>query len=371
MILGFDSKRAMSNSTGLGNYARFVLEILAKYHQDLALHAYAPKRGGFEEELKSIPKLDIHYPNPSSKSPKSLWRSYGIGNDLIKDGIQLFHGLSNEIPFGLKIPSVVTIHDLIFLRYPEYYPVIDRFVYKKKVAYACESSKRIIAISQQTKRDLVDFFKVDENKIEVIYQDCHTQFHKQVPKANRLNVLKKYGIDKPFILSVGTIEDRKNQLALIQAFETLSLKDDFDLVIIGKAKGYFKKIENYLAGRDISRKIKFIHQVNFADLPPIYQACHTFAYVSKFEGFGIPIVEALHSGKPVLSSTSSCFTEAGGKAAVYANPLDVSDIAVQLEQLLYDEFLRTELAKNIPNQLKKFDHQYLSNKFVEVYRTII
>jgi len=369
VIIGFDSKRAMSNATGLGNYARFVLEILSKYHPDLALHAYAPKKGNFEAELNSISGLEIHYPKSSSKTP--LWRSFGIGNDLQKDRIEIFHGLSNEVPFGLKLPSVVTIHDLIFLRYPNYYPIVDRFVYKQKVAYAAERCERIIAISQQTKRDLVDFLKVDETKIEVIYQDCHTQFHGEVSAETKLEVLKKYGLAKPYILCVGTIEDRKNQLALIQAFETLDLKSDFELVFVGKPKAHFKTIQKYLAGRDIARKIKFIHQVAFTDLPALYQLCHTFAYVSQFEGFGIPIVEALHSGKPVLSSIGSCFTEAGGEAAIYANPLDISDIAVKLEQLLYDETLRNELASKIPNQLEKFNHQHLANQFVEVYKALV
>ncbi len=369
MIIGFDAKRAMSNATGLGNYSRFVLEILSKYHPELLLHAYAPKKGNFEAELNSISSLEIHYPKSSSKTP--VWRSFGIGKDLLQDGIEVYHGLSNEVPFGLKIPSVVTIHDLIFLRYPQYYPIVDRFIYKQKVAYAVERCEKIIAISQQTKNDLVDFLKVDENKIEVIYQDCHTQFHQKVSAERKLEVINKYGLKKPYILCVGTIEERKNQLALIQAFETLDLKDDFELLFVGKPKAHFKSIQKYLAGRDITRKIKFIPKVDFADLPALYQACHTFAYISQFEGFGIPIVEALHALKPVLSSTGSCFLEAGGDAAIYANPLDISDIAIKLEQLLYDDLLRNDLEQKIPNQLSKFQHQHLANKFVEVYKAIV
>jgi glycosyltransferase involved in cell wall biosynthesis len=184
MNIGFDGKRAANNLTGLGNYSRSLITQLAKRFHQNQYFVYS-KKVKDKPQINSFFKEDrIHLKQASQDGLKILWRSFGIKKQLKKDKIDLFHGLSYEIPFGLnttKIKSVVTIHDLIYLRYPNHYKRIDRYIYDFKSKYACKKSDRIIAISERTKQDIVEFYKIKEDKIEVIYQTCDDSFKQVQP----------------------------------------------------------------------------------------------------------------------------------------------------------------------------------------------
>jgi glycosyltransferase involved in cell wall biosynthesis len=204
MRIGFDAKRAFNNRTGLGNYSRFVLNALQKQTPEHTYLAYSPKikQGLFDE----FPADHIRFPSSKNKLYGAWWRSYGMTQNLSKDGIQLFHGLSNELPNGLQkagIKSVVTIHDLIFLRYPELYPAIDRFFYRQKFQKACEQADVIVAVSEQTKRDIAEFYGTPSEKIQVVYQDCHEAFHQIKPfqgaEPNGFEICQKYDIRAPYV----------------------------------------------------------------------------------------------------------------------------------------------------------------------------
>src|SRR5690606_34677955 len=166
--------------------------------------------------------LEIHTPGNTiiNKILPSYWRTRGIVKDLEKDGIRIFHGLSGEIPIGLQktqIKSVVTIHDLIFIRYPELYKPIDRIIYHKKFLHAARNADKIIAISEQTKRDIVDFFNIQEDRIEVIYQGCHPAFKKPITEEKKQDLIQRYQLPNNFVLNVGSVERRKNALQIVKA----------------------------------------------------------------------------------------------------------------------------------------------------------
>jgi glycosyltransferase involved in cell wall biosynthesis len=179
MELGFDAKRLFCNFTGLGNYSRTLLKNLAKYYPEHDFHLYTP---GIRHNSDTNPFLEeqtynVHLPDGRFKK---LWRSWSVVNDMQKDRIELFHGLSHEIPLRIRktgIRSVVSIHDLIFKIYPETYPVLDRKIYDLKFGYACRNADRIIAISESTKRDIIKFYKIDEGRIDVSYQACNPLFY--------------------------------------------------------------------------------------------------------------------------------------------------------------------------------------------------
>ena len=181
-----------------------------------------------------------------------MWRSFGILIDLKKEKVDVFHGLSHEIPFGIdktKIKTVVTIHDLIFLRLPQYFNIFDRLIYYYKVKYACKRSDKIIAISNQTKSDIMMYFKIDSKKIEVVYQSCNSIF-----KSQKKNIIKKdLGLPKNYILYVSSIEERKNLLTLIKALNIMKSKN---LVVIGDGKGYKEKCVEYI--KTITSKKEYI-----------------------------------------------------------------------------------------------------------------
>jgi glycosyltransferase involved in cell wall biosynthesis len=365
MTIGFDAKRAFQNFTGLGNYSRFVIEALLQYEPQNQYFAYSPKKNAsvhFSENLK--------IQTPKSKILSSIWRSWLIINDLKKDNINIFHGLSNEIPFQIrqkKIKSVVTIHDLIFERYPELYPAIDRFFYQKKFRYACQNADAIVAISQQTKRDIIDFYQIPAERIVVIYQDCQEIYKNIFPEKDN-KILEKYHLSKPYILCVSSFSERKNQKRLVEAFRMLGLKD-FELILVGNQSNYSDEIlENIHQKGD--KNIHILDGVPSADLPTLYQQSSLVVYPSFFEGFGIPIIEALHSGVPVVAASGSCMEEAGGKATLYANPLDTNDLAHKMQEILSNEFLQKKLIEEGKTQVKKFTPQNIAHQLNELYLSL-
>lgn len=365
MRIGFDAKRAFNNLTGLGNYSRFVLNALLKHAPECDYIAYTPiiKSGFFD----GFPVENQRVPTSRNALLSAWWRSVGVVKDLKKDRIEVFHGLSNELPSGLRksrIKSVVTIHDLIFLRYPELYPAIDQFFYRQKFKKACRESDVIVAVSEQTKRDIVDFYGTSPSKIQVVYQDCHEAFQ---------NILHAPKIGKPYILSVGTIEARKNQLQLVKAFHAAfhaGQLADAQLLLVGGKTNYQQQIENYIGQHRLTSQVKILNNVPFADLPALYQSTRLFAYPSLFEGFGIPIVEALHSGVPVVAATGSCLEEAGGTGALYFSPTHTEELAQKLQELWNDESLRQRLIKAGQAHVKQFSAENTANKLTHIYQSL-
>jgi len=180
MHVGFDAKRAFHNQTGLGNYSRDVLRLLVRHRPGHRYTAYTPPAEG----LELGPGITVRGPDrPLGRLAPSLWRVAGLAAQARREGVDLFHGLSNELPLGIErtgLRSVVTIHDLIFERFPELYPPVDRRIYRWKFRSATRRADRIIAISRQTRDDLVDLFGVDPARIRVVYQGCHPAFQARV-----------------------------------------------------------------------------------------------------------------------------------------------------------------------------------------------
>jgi glycosyltransferase involved in cell wall biosynthesis len=372
MRIGFDAKRAFNNYTGLGNYSRFIIESLLEYAPEHQYFAYTPKlKGNWHTSLADFPsKLHVKLPVTYAQLPAVLWRSWFITKDLQQDKINLFHGLSNEIPRGLKkagVKSVVSIHDLIFLRYPEQYPAIDRFVYQRKFKYSCENADAIVAVSEQTKRDIIDFYHIPPDRIEVIYQGCQSGFCQRIADRTIIDqVLQKYTITKQYILCVASFTERKNQLRLIKAFQQLPTKEH-DLVLVGGKSQYLDELKQYVQQSDVKSRVHFLTGVPAEDLPAFYQGCSLFVYPSLFEGFGIPIIEALHSGVPVVAATGSCLEEAGGEGALYANPLDVNDLAEKMYHVLSSETLQNRLINKGTEHVKQFAAKPIAEQLVKLY----
>ena len=375
MRIGFDAKRAYQNYTGLGNYSRDLLKQLFLQYPQYEYLLYAPKQSKNPRLsfLKDYDNVKTIVPNtPLHKTFKAYWRSINLEKTLSKDNIDIYHGLSNEIPRrrSRKVPCIVTIHDLIFKRFPRNYRAVDRRIYNIKFKYAVRNADLTIAISEQTKRDIVDFYKINPNKIKVVYQTCHDNFRREYPNEVVSHIKEKFQLPDNFILNVGTIETRKNLNAVLQAIPLM--KNDLPIVVVGRKTKYFNflKIQMQKLKIDTNRMI-FLQNVTIEELPTIYKLADLFIYPSIFEGFGIPIIEALTSGVPVITSKGSCFPEAGGKGSLYINPHDFEEIADVIDNTLDNQQLRNKMIYSGKEFVKNFNPDILSSQIMNVYKELI
>lgn len=381
MNIGLDAKRIFFNTSGLGNYGRRFYRALAKNPGDDHFFLYSPKPVPAENPyLKEVYQGNSLIVSPDKPLHKifggSPWRSGLINARLKKDQIGIYYGLSNEIPFGSKksgMVKVVIIHDLIFLRYPELYPATDAFFYKQKTRYATENADYIIAVSEQTKRDIVDFYHVAEDKITVIYP-CSDRIFYNRNTIEIIEIEDIYRIKRKYIISIGAITPRKNLLKTVQAFKLVKDKYNLDLVVIGTAVGlgrdYLKTVLSFIKENHLSDRVHFLDNVPYQYVPALCKNAELMVYPSQYEGFGMPIVEGLFSGIPVITSKGGCFPEAGGNAAVYVNPNDFEEIAGWIGKLMDSESLRDELVAKGLKYAEKFRQENIERDIVNFHQSV-
>jgi glycosyltransferase involved in cell wall biosynthesis len=371
MKIGYEAKRVFHNKTGLGNYSRDLIRILSVYFPEEEYLLFNPKKSKtslFEVNNKNVfEKLPT---SPFYKKFKNLWRQKGIVKDLKLNKITLFHGLSGELPVGLKknnIKSVVTIHDLIFMRYPQLYSFFDRNVHFMKFKKAAQSADLVIAISEQTKKDIVTFLDVDAEKIKVIYQGCQSVFKQNYTEIEFKTITSKYKLPATFILNVGTIEERKNALLIVEAIKDL----DTVLVLVGKETSYAEKIHHYIKEYHLEHKIIFLKGLSSKELALVYQLATVFVYPSIFEGFGIPIIEALFSKTPVITTKFGVFPEAGGPNTMYINPEDSKELQEKITLLLNDKSKRDEMIERGLEYAQRFNDELIAIELMQCYKELL
>ena len=370
MNIGFDAKRAFWNNTGLGNYSRFVISGMADFHPEHTFTLFSP---GINLKSEIRPILD-----------KQNTKTIDLGKSLTGKAkrsfvfempeIDIYHGLSNELPFFIsknRPKLIVSIHDLLFLRYPEFYPFLDRQIYKLKTLYACKKADLIIAISEQTKSDLINFLQIPESKIKVHYQSCHPQFRITHTKSDIQNIVIKYGITQPYILQVGTLENRKNALLTLKAFNKSKARTDFQLIFLGNRTQYCDELEKYVIDNNLSNKVQFIYKSSFPDFPYLFQGASLSMYPSLFEGFGIPVLEAMFSGTPVITSQGGCFVEVGGDAVEYIDPLNFIAFAEKIDLILTNKEVASDLILKGKKRSELFMPEKLINDLEHIYQSLL
>ncbi|WP_339881137.1 glycosyltransferase family 1 protein [uncultured Algoriphagus sp.] len=376
MIIGFDAKRAFKNFTGLGNYSRFILKSLSQNFPNNNYLLFTP------EVRKEAAEISYACKNTNQRTitPSELWnlpvisgiwRSIFQGMKHCENRLDIFHGLSNEIPLfkNKSTKYVVTVHDLLFCRYPEQFNPIDVQIYKMKMARSCKVADQVIAVSEQTKKDLIDYFSIDPDKIKVVYQGVHDIFNQKLSLEKCAQVKEKYQLPDRYLLFVSTIDKRKNVQLILQA---LKERKDWEtpLVVIGKHTSYMAVLEAFVEENGLEEKVLFLHDVSFEDLPAVYKMAHIFIYPSYFEGFGIPIIEAQRMGVPVITSTGSCFREAGGNGALYGAPDDTASLIEHID-LLNDPNQRELMIQRGYFNIQRFDQQIISRQMMEIYDEVM
>ena len=371
MRIGFDAKRAFYNRSGLGNYSRDTLRALSRFYPDNEFFLYTPSEyNPLSFELAA--NQQMHVPKGSTgKIAGAYWRTYKLAKEIGSDSLDIFHGLSNELPRKINtsgVRSVVTIHDLIFLRFPHWYPFIDRKIYTAKFKHASKVADRIVAISEQTRNDIVEFFGISPHKTDVVYQSCNDAFKSQISDSEKQIAKEKFNLPDEFLLYVGTIEERKNLLNILVAMHEAGI--NIPLVIIGRKTDYYNKVQYYISEKGISN-ILFLTDLTVTDLPAIYQQAKIFIYPSIFEGFGIPIIEALYSKVPVITSKGSCFSEAGGNSSVYIDPTSPGEIAEAIQYLNKKPDVRAEMIELGYKYVQKFSADNLASGLMDTYKKVL
>ena len=418
MTVGIDAKRIVRNGTGLGSYGRTLVNDLLRIgggataeDGGLVLRLYAPDEGRQElrEQVKANAAAVAAKPQPTKKAEKTQpteetaavaakpqptkeaektqpaektaavwcfsgrkgavakawWRTRGIVKDLVRDGVQVYHGLSGELPTGLKkagIHGVVTIHDLIFLRHPEYYHWWDVQLYAWKFRQTLKEADHIIAISERTRQDIIELGGAEyADHISVIYQSFSPRFTTKATAEQKAAVRQRWQLPARYVLNVGTIERRKNVLLCAEALELMP--QDVHLVVVGRQTDYVRELPQ-------SERIHLLSGVPDDDLAVIYQQAEAFAYPSRYEGFGIPIIEAIAAGLPVVACTGSCLEEAGGPHCRYVGPDDVIGMAEALKMSLKGAPEREERIRKSREYIRRFEGSDVAAQVMQVYQKV-
>lgn len=369
MHVGFDAKRYFFNTTGLGNYARSTINGLAAHFPQHRYTLYTPSRCGQLCTPAEQNGLNVQEPCPPGRHFPALWRSFGIPPQARQDKIDLFHGLSHELPlkrFAPGIRTVVTMHDLLFLTHPHLFPWIDRNVYAIKYRASCRRADMVIAISRNTAQDVQDLFGIHPDRVRVVYQSCADRFRQQVSTADLAGLSAKYSLPRPYILFVGSLVLRKMPQTLIQALAAVPVPDRPGLVLAGSGP-LTPRLRTLIHELKLEDHVRLTGRVPDADLPGLYQGALAFAYPSQGEGFGIPILEALTSRVPVITSRGSCFAEAGGDAAIYVTPGNVEELAQAFIRVGTDAAVRQTMIERGSRHAQNFHPSIVAAEMIKVY----
>lgn len=356
MNIGFDAKRYFNNRTGLGNYSRSVVEALLKSHPE---NQYVLFSSG--QEGRTITSGLVV---AETRRKGSLWRVMGMKKDLVSTGIQVYHGLTNEIPWGLKdssVKTVVTIHDLIFKRFPDYYRFADRWIYNLKTRYALRNAGVVIAASETTANDIKRFYEIDSSKIKVVYQPVDAVWY-QKPSDSP--------VKSPYILFVSSFTQRKNHGSLIEAFAKIQKQTDLHLVLAGAKGETLEKCLAFVQSEKLTDRVHFFVDCDFETLHSLMYEASLVVNCSFFEGFGIPLAEAAVCNKPMAVSDIPVFREIAGKAARYFNPNNSDEIAAVMLESLAPEY-QVGMQAGRGELLAKIDADNIAGQLNQIYKSLV
>jgi glycosyltransferase involved in cell wall biosynthesis len=351
MHIGFDAKRFFHNETGLGTYSRQIVKALAEANLSITL---------FEANPKSIDWL-ADYPNIQVRRPEkkqSFWRQYGIARDVHNSGVDIFHGLSAELPLSkINLPKVVTIHDVIYEKYPRLYTRADRMIYRQKTKWACKQADAVVAISKKTTEDLRKRYGIDESKVFVI-----PPYTEQVKQPFE-------GRDRKHILCLSQFEERKNHMALVRAYKRASEQKDLPpLVLAGKPGKTLQTVLDYLDKEQLSDKVSVRVNVSEAEKQKLLSQSLYMVFPSFYEGYGIPVVEAMNASVPVVVAEDSSMQEIVGESGFLFDP--TSPLSLDNLLLKIDKQALARKEKIIPLELEKCSKQVVVRKHVALYHDL-
>jgi len=361
MLIGIDASRATSATpTGTEIYSRELIRALLAMDRANAYRLYTRAivpRDFFGAthnfEIRAMP-----FPR--------LWTHARLSFEMLTRAPDVLWVPAHVLPPIHPRRAIVTIHDLGHLHFPEAHPPLQRAYHTWATRYNARAASHILADSEATRDDIVQFCEVPAEKITVVYPAFDAQRFQPVHDETRLAAMRaRLRIGKDYILAIGTIHPRKNYARLIQAFSTLHIAN-CELQIVGKRGWLHKSIFELVERLGLQSRIHFLDYVSASDMPALISGARVLAFPSLHEGFGLPVLEAHACGTPVVCSMTSSLPEAAGDAALFVDPLDADALAGALERLWRDEPLRAKLIAKGRENLQRFSWQASASRVLQV-----
>lgn len=366
MKIGIDARPTQGAFTGDSTYWRGLVEALSRLDVELVLYFDAKLPEPAISVSGSIPVRILRAPC------SRVWSAWTFPRALKEDGIQVAH-VQYTMPPRMPCPTVTTIHDVSFKRFPKFFRLMDRWILDWAVKTASKKAARIIAPSEFTKNELVSLYRIDPGKIAVTYEGVDEQFRPMDRSVTHALVGEKYGLSSPFILTLGVIQPRKNLGRLLEGFAALkgNLESEHKLLIVGKYGWKEANLERRIAELGLAEDVVLTGYAPYEDLPALYNAADVFVYPSVYEGFGLPPLEAMACGTPVITGDSSSLPEVVGEAGVMVDPYDPDAFTEAMARVLSSESLRAEMSARGLAQAKKFSWDKMAQETLAVYRQVV
>jgi glycosyltransferase involved in cell wall biosynthesis len=372
MNIAFDGRPLKLYKTGIGKYTENLAGHIEDVDSDINLFLYS-NRDIFVKKEKNVELALV--PGLIGKYNSSLWFQLSLPFYLNRQSgnqIDLFHGTMAMLPLAVRMPTVVTIYDLVLEKFPETMYWKNWLSLKTLMRMSARKASKIIAISENTKKDIIDYFRIDESKIRVIYLGVDGQFSPQ-PDPNEAEVLSKYNLTEGYILSLGTLEPRKNFQRLINAYQMVanSGQQTPRLVIIGGHGWGNEELGKVVRESGLDERVRLVGYVPDEDLPTLYRRAAVFVYPSLYEGFGLPPLEAMACGTPVVTSNISSIPEVVGEAAMLIDPYNTAEIAQAMASVLTNQGLRDTLRTSGLVRSRLFNWDKTARETLSLYREAI
>ena len=365
-LIGIDARKL--KDFGIGSYIRNLLESVGKRPEsfEYRFRVYVRKA-----DLEDLPDLPAHFEVAHDESPGySLAELTRFAWKLFRDRLDLFHATHYVLPPLYKTRAVVTIHDIIHLLYPQFLPSrAAHFYARAMIRRALKRADRIITVSYNTKRDLADYFGIPGSRTEVIYNGVSGRFRPDIPEAERRRAAGKYGLASPYLLFLGGEKPHKNVQNVVRAFGEARRKHGLphSLVLAGPLPHNPARLDALVAALELTGSVARPGIVEEEDLPGLYAGASAFLYPTLYEGFGLPVVEAMACGTPVLTSSTSALQEIAGGYAYLVDPMDVDAIATGIALLATDEKVRSDFIELGKKRALDFSWDKAAERTLEVY----
>lgn len=375
MRIGVDYTAAAHQGGGIGRYTRGMIKALTRLDGKNEYRLFVAGRGGPFGQAYWPSNVRLRIVHLSQRNLTRIWQRLclPLPVEVFTGPLDIFYSPDFVLPPVWRARTLLTVHDLSFVRYPQTVdPHLHRYL-NVAVPRSVRRADHILADSQNTARDLIELWSVPPEKVSVLYSGVEFHFRPVTDEAELARVRKRYGLPQHFILSVGTLQPRKNYERLIQAFSQLRATTEdrpYHLVVAGGKGWLYESIFDYVRELGLEEEVLFAGFVADEDLPALYNLADLFAFPSLYEGFGLPALEAMACGTPVVCSDASSLPEVAGDAALLVDPLDVEGWVEAMERALREEELRRELVARGLAQARRFTWERAAGELLEICRAI-